>query len=78
MRTFRHCWKKCNLAQPFWKTIKQCALNLNKFCIPSICTIKTPFCPGQVAQLLTASPQHTKVVSLIPGQGTYKIQPPNA
>ena len=34
--------------------------------------------PGQVAQLVTVSPQYAKVMGLIPGQGTYKYQPTNA
>ena len=34
--------------------------------------------PGQVAQLVRASSQNTKVEGSIPGQGTYKTQPMNA
>ena len=33
------------------------------------------FHPRQVAQFVRVSPRHTKVVGLIPGQGTYKKQP---
>ena len=35
-------------------------------------------CPGWVAQLVGVSSQCAKVAGLIPGQGTYKIQPMNA
>ena len=34
--------------------------------------------PGQVAQLVGASPWYTKVEGSIPGQGTYKNEPMNA
>ena len=34
--------------------------------------------PGQVAQLVRASSQNTKVEGSIPGQGTYKNQPMSA
>ena len=42
------------------------------------CPSKDEQGPGQVAQLVRASSQYTKVVGSISGQGTYRKQPMNA
>ena len=52
--------------------------SLNPSSAPTIVNTKNASSPGQVAQSVRVLPQYTKVVGMIPGQGTYKRQPLNA